>query len=61
MTDSKTTANIREVVPFFGVNSIEDSVRYYIDGLGFTMKYNWTPDGKLRWCRLTLGGASLML
>jgi len=61
MTDSNTTANVREVVPFFGVNSIEDSVRYYVDGLGFTMKNNWTPDGKLRWCWLTLGSASLML
>ena len=61
MSDTKTTANVKEVVPFFGVDNIERSVRYYMDGLGFTMKYHWMPDGKLRWCWLTLGGASLML
>jgi len=61
MTDTKTTVNVKEVVPFFGVTSMERSIRYYVDGLGFTMKYHWMPDGKLRWCWLTLGGASLML
>ncbi len=60
-TDSKPAANVREVVPFFGVSNMEDSIRFYVDGLGFTMKYQWVPDGKLRWCWLTLGGASLML
>jgi len=60
-SDSKTPVNVREVVPFFGVSSMEDSVRFYVDKLGFIMKNQWLPDGKLRWCWLTLGGASLML
>jgi len=60
-TDSKTPANVKEVVPFFGVSSMEGSVRFYVDKLGFVMKHQWVPDGKLRWCWLTLGGASLML
>ncbi len=61
MTSDPKTPNVKQVVPFLGVTSMERSVRYYMDGLGFTMKYNWIPDGKLRWWWLTLGGASLML
>jgi catechol 2,3-dioxygenase-like lactoylglutathione lyase family enzyme len=56
-----TTANLIRVLPFLGVTDMERSVRFYIDGLGFTMKNQWVPDGKLRWCWLTRGGASLML
>jgi len=59
--DSKTVPEVREVVPFLWVTSVQRSIRYYMDGLGFTMKHQWAPDGKLRWCWLTLGGASLML
>ena len=40
---------------------MERSVRFYIDGLGFAMKHQWVREGKLRWCWLTRGGASLML
>jgi lactoylglutathione lyase len=53
--------NVKEVVPFLHVASMERSIRFYIDGLGFTMRHKWEPEGKLRWCWLTLGGASLML
>jgi len=53
--------NVKEVVPFLSVSSMERSIRFYIDGLGFEMKNKWTPDGEIRWCWLTLGGASLML
>jgi len=59
--DSKADGNVKQVVPFFGVSSMERSFRYYVDGLGFTMKYQWVVDGKLRWCWLELGGAALML
>lgn len=59
--DSKTHGNVKQVVPFLRVSNIERSVRYYVDGLGFTMKHNWVVDGKLRWCWLMLGGAALML
>ena len=53
--------NVRQVVPFLRVTDMERSLRYYLDGLGFTMKLRWIDDGKLRWCWLDLGGASLML
>jgi len=52
--------NVKQVVPFLRVSSIERSIPFY-DALGFTMKRKWEPNGKLRWCWLTLGGASLML
>ncbi len=56
-----SVGNVKEVVPFLGVSSMERSVRYYVDGLGFTMKNKWVVDGKVRWCWLTLGGAAVML
>lgn len=54
-------ANVRQAVPFFGVTSMEASLRYYVDGLGFTMKNRWIDEGRLRWCWLERGGAALML
>jgi lactoylglutathione lyase len=53
--------NVKEVVPFLCVSSMERSLRYYLDGLGFQMKNKWVVDGKVRWCRLAMGGARLML
>ena len=53
--------NVKQAVPFFGVSSIEESVRYYVDGLGFQMPNKWIDEGKLRWCWLQHGGAALML
>lgn len=53
--------NVKQVVPFLRVSSMDQSIRYYVDGLGFTMKHKWVPDGELRWCWLELGGAAVML
>src|SRR5438105_3954563 len=62
MTNATTTeTNVKQAVPFFMVNDIEASLRYYVDGLGFTKTIEWLPDGKLQWCWLELGGAALML
>ena len=62
-TKAGTTAatNVKQVIPFFRVTNIEESVRYYVDGLGFKMTNKWIDEGKLRWCWLELGGAALML
>jgi uncharacterized glyoxalase superfamily protein PhnB len=62
-------ANVRQAVPFFGVTDMETSLRFYVDGLGFTIKRQWVPegdkhyhsDGKIRWCWLELGEAAIML
>jgi lactoylglutathione lyase len=57
----KPEPNVKQAVPFFRVSSIQDSVRYYVDGLGFEMTKKWIDNGKLRWCWLQRGGAALML
>jgi lactoylglutathione lyase len=59
--ETKTEPNVKRAVPFFGVSNIEESVRYYVDGLGFEMINQWIDDGKLRWRWLERGGAALML
>jgi lactoylglutathione lyase len=53
--------NLKQVVPFLGVTDMERSLRFYLDGLGFTLKNKWEPGGKIRWCWLTRGGVSIML
>jgi hypothetical protein len=47
---------------------MEASLNFYIDGLGFKMKYRWipdragdNPDGRIRWCWLELDEVALML
>src|SRR3989337_9159 len=56
-----TTSNVEQAVPFFAVRDIHASVRFYVDGLGFSMTKQWIDEGQLRWCWLELGGASVML
>ena len=62
-TQTKTEANVEQAVPFFRVTSMETSLRFYVDGLGFAMTKKWTPDGdgKIRWCWLQHGNAAIML
>lgn len=55
------TSNLKQAAPFFHVKNIEASVRFYVDGLGFAMTKDWTPEGKLRWCWLERAGVALML
>jgi lactoylglutathione lyase len=63
------SANVKQAVPFFGVTDMESSLRFYVEGLGFAIKLKWVPvgdehypsDGKIRWCRLELGDAAIML
>lgn len=63
------SVNVKQAVPFFGVTDMASSLRFYIDGLGFTLKRTWIPegdehypsDGKIRWCWLELGGVAVML
>ena len=59
--EKKTQMNVKQAVPFFHVSNMEESLRFYVDGLGFEMTRKWTPRGKIEWCRLQLGGAALML
>ena len=61
ITTAAATQNVTAVVPLLMVTSMEQSLAFYIDGLGFTIQNRWVPDGHLRWCWLSLGGAALML
>jgi catechol 2,3-dioxygenase-like lactoylglutathione lyase family enzyme len=54
-------AEIKQAVPFFGVSNMENSLRFYVDGLGFEMTRKWIDGGAIRWCWLQRGGAGLML
>ncbi len=61
MKDEKTGENVKRVIPLFAVSDMEESVRFYVDGLSFKMNNKWAKGGKLRWCSLVLGGSALML
>ena len=56
-----TQPNVQQAVPFFMVSNMEASLRFYVDGLGFSRTKQWTPEGKIRWCWLELGNAAIML
>ena len=59
--ETKTEVNVQQAVPFLWVANMEASLRFYVKGLGFETKHRWEDEGRLAWCWLRLGGASLML
>ena len=60
-TESAAVPNVKQAVPFFRVTNMDTSLRFYVDGLGFTLTNQWVPEGRIRWCRLELGTTALML
>jgi lactoylglutathione lyase len=50
--ENHSKPNIKLTVPFFRVADMEAAVRFYVEGLGFTMANQWTPRGKIEWCWL---------
>ncbi len=61
MQGTGTDANVRQAVPFFAVSNMAESLRFYVDGLGFEITHKWVDEGTVRWCWLQRGGAALML
>ena len=55
------TDTVGLAVPFFWIASMDESLRFYVDGLGFRMTKNWIVGGKVRWCWLELGRTAIML
>ena len=53
--------NVSEVVPFFAVKDMRKSLAFYVDGLGFELEGKWVDEGVIRWCRLRIGNAAVML
>jgi len=43
------------------ITDMEASLRFYVDGLGFTKTLDWKPNGRIEWCELQNGGAAIML
>jgi len=60
-TSVKAASNVKQAVPFFMVSNIEESLRFYVEGLGFVRTKQWEPEGKIEWCWLEIGDAALML
>lgn len=65
---ASTSTNVKQAVPFLGVTNIEDSLRFYVEGLAFEMTNWWIPDraedkpdGRVRWCWLQRGAVAIML
>lgn len=61
MVPESLTGNVKQVVPLLGVKDMERSLRFYVDGLGFTLTNKWVVDERIRWCWIQLGGSALML
>jgi lactoylglutathione lyase len=59
--NTKKKVNIQQAVPFFMVASMDASLRFYVDGLGFSIEKKWTPRGKIEWCWLLRDAVALML
>jgi lactoylglutathione lyase len=60
-SEAKVEINVTQAVPFFMVSNMEESLRFYVDGLGFERTNQWIVEGKIRWCWLQHGAAALML
>lgn len=59
--DFMSNSNVKQAVPFFMVTNMVNSLDFYIERLGFTIKHKWEPGGKIEWCWLQLDNASIML
>ena len=53
--------NIHLAIPFFRVDDMERSLKFYLDGLGFSLINKWIPRGKIEWCYLQRDAVALML
>lgn len=61
MDQGTSDQNVKQAVPFFAVSDMPQSLRFYVDGLGFEMTHSWIYEETVRWCYLQRGGAALML
>ncbi len=60
-SNMQSNSNVKQAVPFFMVVNMPASLNFYVQGLGFELKNKWEPRGKIEWCWLELGNASIML
>ena len=57
----KDQPNIQYSMPLFMVSNMEASLKFYTEGLGFSILNTWTPHGKIEWCWLQREGGPIML
>ena len=60
MNMSNREFNLKQAVPFFMVTSIDRSLDFY-RGLGFEVKIDWKPKGRIEWCWLEREAVAIML
>jgi glyoxylase I family protein len=61
MTVVHHNMNVQQLWPLLAVTDIERSIAFYRDQLGFTVVGDAKNKGRVYWCRLHRGGASIML
>lgn len=61
MATVEHVATVRQVWPLIAVEDIERSINFYERKLGFSIVGRAEADGRVYWCRLARGGASIML
>lgn len=54
-------ANLKQAIPFFMVTNIDRSIGFYVQQLGFEIKLDWKPAGRIEWCSLEREGVAIML
>jgi lactoylglutathione lyase len=52
---------LRSLSPSYTVDDLERSLRFYVDGLGFTVEDRWEAEGELRGVMLVAGSCHLGL
>jgi|SRR5947209_20405790 len=60
-TEAILEPNLTKAVPFFRVEDMEASLRFYVDGLGFRPGPKWVVEGEIRWCWLSRGDVVFMI
>ncbi|MBO9637419.1 MAG: VOC family protein [Siphonobacter aquaeclarae] len=52
---------IKQTVPFLTVANTDVSLRFYLDGLGFSIVHEWRPRGRIEWCMIRRDEGFLMM
>lgn len=51
---------LRRTVPLLQVNSISETLAYYVDALGFAVDFCWPPEGPAKWAMASRAQVSFM-
>lgn len=61
MTELVNSGKLKQAVPFFMVTNMEAATEFYVSKLGFALKLDWRPEGRVEWCWVERDGVPLML